>query len=102
LIERIRAERGFKVVLTRHGLTETCGIVSLCADADAETIAPISGKTLSGIELRCVDTDNQSVPAGESGEVVATTSCRAILTTSRPPARPSTPATSVKSTRAAI
>src|SRR3546814_9078760 len=35
LIERIRAELGFKVVLTGYGLTETCGIVSLC-DARSE------------------------------------------------------------------
>ncbi|HEY9545434.1 MAG TPA: FadD3 family acyl-CoA ligase [Solimonas sp.] len=71
LIERIRAELGFKVVLTGYGLTETCGIVSLCdASDDAETIALTSGKAIAGIELRCVDGDNQAVAAGESGEIV--------------------------------
>lgn len=71
LIERIRAELGFRVVLTGYGLTETCGIVSLCdADDDAETIALTSGKAIPGIELRCVDTSNRALPAGESGEIV--------------------------------
>lgn len=71
LIERIRAELGFKVVLTGYGLTETCGIVSLCdAGDDAETIALTSGKAIPGIELRCVNPDNQPLAAGESGEIV--------------------------------
>ena len=71
LIERIRAELGFKVVLTGYGLTETCGVVSLCeAGDDAETIALTSGKAIPGIELRCIDSDGKPVPAGEAGEIV--------------------------------
>ena len=71
LIERIRAELGFQVVLTGYGLTETCGVVSLCdADDDAETIALTSGKAIPGIELRCVDSDNRPLGPGESGEIV--------------------------------
>lgn len=71
LIERIRAELGFKVVLTGYGLTETCGVVSLCeAGDDAETIALTSGKAIPDIELRCVDGDGKPVPAGDAGEIV--------------------------------
>ena len=71
LIERIRSELGFQVVLTGYGLTETCGVVSLCgADDDAETIALTSGKAIPGIELRCVDSDNRPLGPGESGEIV--------------------------------
>ncbi|HSW13579.1 MAG TPA: FadD3 family acyl-CoA ligase [Solimonas sp.] len=71
LIERIRAELGFKVVLTAYGLTETCGVVSMCeAGDDAETIALTSGKAIPTVELRCVDPDNQPVAPGESGEIV--------------------------------
>jgi acyl-CoA synthetase (AMP-forming)/AMP-acid ligase II len=71
LIERIRAELGFRIVLTGYGLTETCGVVSLCEPGDdAETIALTSGKAISGIEVRCVDADNKPVAAGESGEIV--------------------------------
>lgn len=71
LIERIRAELGFKLVLTGYGLTETCGVVSLCAAGDdAETVALTSGKAVAGVELRCVDLQNRAVAAGESGEIV--------------------------------
>ena len=71
LIERIRAELGFDIVLTAYGLTETCGVVSMCeAGDDAETIALTSGKAIAGVELRCVDADNQPVKPGESGEIV--------------------------------
>lgn len=71
LIERIRAELGFNVVLTGYGLTETCGVVTLCDAADdAETIALTSGKAIPNIEVRCVDSDNQPVAAGVAGEIV--------------------------------
>jgi acyl-CoA synthetase (AMP-forming)/AMP-acid ligase II len=71
LIERIRAELGFKIVLTAYGLTETCGVVSMCeAGDDAETIALTSGKAIDDVELRCVDADNKPVAPGESGEIV--------------------------------
>jgi acyl-CoA synthetase (AMP-forming)/AMP-acid ligase II len=71
LIERIRAELHFKVVLTGYGLTETCGVVSLCeAGDDAETIALTSGKAIPNVELRCVDAEGQPLPAGEAGEIV--------------------------------
>jgi HIP---CoA ligase len=71
LIERIRAELGFKIVLTGYGLTETCGVVSLCEPGDdAETIALTSGKAIPGIEVRCINEQGQPVPADEPGEIV--------------------------------
>jgi acyl-CoA synthetase (AMP-forming)/AMP-acid ligase II len=71
LIERVRADLGFKVVLTGYGLTETCGVTTLCdASDDAETIALTSGKAIPDIELRCVDGNNQPLPADEAGEIV--------------------------------
>jgi acyl-CoA synthetase (AMP-forming)/AMP-acid ligase II len=71
LIERIRAELGFRVVLTGYGLTESCGVVSLCsAGDDAETVALTSGRPLPGTEVRCVDEAGNMVPAGEAGEIV--------------------------------
>lgn len=71
LIERIRAELGFRLVLTGYGLTETCGVVSLCrAGDDAETIALTSGQAVAGVEIRCVDGENRPVPAGQPGEIV--------------------------------
>lgn len=71
LIERIRAELGFQLVLTGYGLTETCGVVSLCAAGDdAQTIALTSGKAIEGVEMRCVNERNEALPAGEAGEIV--------------------------------
>lgn len=71
LIERIRGELGFDTVLTGYGLTETCGVVSLCeASDDAETIAFTSGKAIPDIELRCVNAEGQALPPGEAGEIV--------------------------------
>lgn len=71
LIDRIRAELGFDVVLTGYGLTETCGIVALChPDDSAETIVNSCGQPIADIEVRIVDTDNQAVGAGEPGEIV--------------------------------
>ena len=71
LIERIRAELGFQTVLTAYGLTETCGVVSMCETGDdAETIALTSGKAIPRVELRCVNADNQPVAPGEPGEIV--------------------------------
>jgi acyl-CoA synthetase (AMP-forming)/AMP-acid ligase II len=71
LIERIRAELGFRIVLTGYGLTETCGVVSLCDPGDdAETIALTSGKAIPDIEVRCINNEGRAVAPGESGEIV--------------------------------
>ncbi|HYD62895.1 MAG TPA: FadD3 family acyl-CoA ligase [Noviherbaspirillum sp.] len=71
LVERMRSELGFKTVLTGYGLTESCGIATLCeASDDAETIATTSGRAIPGIELRCVGPDGKPVAPGVAGEVV--------------------------------
>jgi acyl-CoA synthetase (AMP-forming)/AMP-acid ligase II len=71
LIERIRRELGFRVVLTGYGLTETCGVVSLCrAEDDAETIALTSGRAIADVELRCVDSQGRELAPDEAGEIV--------------------------------
>ena len=71
LVERIRAELGFKIVLTGYGLTESCGVVSLCAaDDDAQTIVSTCGKPVPDIEVRCVDENGKTVALGAAGEVL--------------------------------
>ncbi len=71
LIERVRGELGFDIVLTGYGLTETCGIVSLCdADDSAQTIVSTCGKPVPDTEVRIVDADNSPLPQGEAGEIV--------------------------------
>lgn len=71
LIRRMREELSFETVITAYGLTECCGMVSICRpDDDAETISRTSGRAIPGIEVRCVDGDGKEVPRGEPGEVV--------------------------------
>ncbi|MBW2232010.1 MAG: fatty acid--CoA ligase family protein [Deltaproteobacteria bacterium] len=71
LIHRMRDELGFETIITGYGLTETCGIVSMCRyDDDPETIATTSGRAIPDIEVRCVNEDGQEVPRGEPGEVL--------------------------------
>jgi acyl-CoA synthetase (AMP-forming)/AMP-acid ligase II len=71
LIHRMRDELGFETIITGYGLTETCGIVSMCRyDDDPETIATTSGRAIPDVEVRCVDADGKELPRGEPGEVV--------------------------------
>ncbi len=71
MIHRMRDELGFKIIVTAYGLTECCGVATICdRDADAETIAHTSGRAMPGIELRCIGEDGQPVAAGAEGEVV--------------------------------
>jgi len=71
LVKRMRGELGFASVITAYGLTETCGVVSMCEPSDdAETIATTSGRALPDTEVRCVDEKGQEVPRGSPGEIV--------------------------------
>jgi acyl-CoA synthetase (AMP-forming)/AMP-acid ligase II len=71
LIRRMREELGFETIITGYGLTECCGIVSMCRfDDDPETIATTSGRAIPGIEVLCVDQAGAEVPRGEPGEVI--------------------------------
>ncbi|WP_042875675.1 FadD3 family acyl-CoA ligase [Cupriavidus necator] len=70
LIRRMRKVLRFDVVLTAYGLTECCGLATVCRLGDAlQTIANTSGRPLAGVEIRCVDAEGNDVAAGEPGEV---------------------------------
>ena len=71
LIERMRSDLQFENVVTAYGLTESTGVVSICQpDDSAERIANTAGRAMPGVELRCVDQDQQDVPLGEAGELL--------------------------------
>jgi HIP---CoA ligase len=56
LIERMRDDLGFDVVLTAYGLTEATGVVTMCREGDdATTIATTSGRAIPDVEVRVVD-----------------------------------------------
>jgi HIP---CoA ligase len=71
LLYRIKQELGFEHVVTGYGLTETCGIVSMCRyDDSLETVATTAGRVLPGLELKVLASDGSSAPAGAEGEIL--------------------------------
>lgn len=71
LVQRMGSELGFASVLTAYGLTESCGLATLCRPGDdVQTVASTCGRPLDGIEIRCVDSEGQALPSGEVGEVL--------------------------------
>ncbi|MFC4377091.1 FadD3 family acyl-CoA ligase [Nocardia halotolerans] len=56
LIERMRDELDFDVVVTAYGLSESAGFGTMCRpDDDAVTIANTCGRPIAGFELRLAD-----------------------------------------------
>jgi len=71
LIERMRKELGFDIVLTGYGLTESCGFAAMSeATDDPLTTATSCGHALPGVELRCVDAAGKPVAVGQQGELL--------------------------------
>jgi acyl-CoA synthetase (AMP-forming)/AMP-acid ligase II len=71
LVEQMRDILGFEVVVTGYGLTESCGIATMCRhDDDPVTIATTSGRAIPDVEVLIVDDDGNEVPRGEPGEIV--------------------------------
>ncbi len=71
LIQRMEDELGFETVVTAYGLTECCGIVTVCRPDDPpELISGSSGRAIPGVEVRIVDDDGTEVARGEPGEIV--------------------------------
>jgi HIP---CoA ligase len=71
LLYRIKAELGFEHIVTGYGLTETCGIVSMCRfDDTLETVATTAGRALPGLEMTVVNGGGLVAPAGTEGEIL--------------------------------
>jgi len=71
LVQRMKDELGFETVITAYGLTESCGVVSMCRlEDDAETIATTSGRAIPDVEIRIVDRAGKPLPPDEPGEIV--------------------------------
>jgi acyl-CoA synthetase (AMP-forming)/AMP-acid ligase II len=70
LVREMRETLGFEVVVTAYGLTESCGVVSICRPEDsAERISHSSGRAMDGVEVKCVDAEGTTVAAGDDGEI---------------------------------
>jgi len=71
LIQRMRDTLGFETVITGYGLTEACGIATMCRHGDDdETIATTSGRAIPGVEVRVVSPSGEDCPRGEPGEIL--------------------------------
>ncbi|MFT4614077.1 MAG: acyl-CoA synthetase (AMP-forming)/AMP-acid ligase II, partial [Bacteroidia bacterium] len=70
LVRQMREDLGFDVVVTAYGLTECCGVMTICRAQDsAEIISHSSGRAMDDVEVKCVDADGNTVPAGADGEI---------------------------------
>src|SRR5690606_25444617 len=64
LIERMRSELAFDVVVTAYGLSESAGFGTMCRpDDDAETVANTCGRPIADFELR-LDTTGEVLLRG--------------------------------------
>jgi acyl-CoA synthetase (AMP-forming)/AMP-acid ligase II len=71
LLQRMRHDLGFDVVLTAYGLTETCGLVTMCVAGDTdEVVSATTGRAIPGVEVAVVGPDGSPLPTGEPGEIV--------------------------------
>jgi acyl-CoA synthetase (AMP-forming)/AMP-acid ligase II len=71
LLYRIKAEVGFDHIVTGYGLTETCGIVSMCRyDDPLEVVASSAGRPVPGVEVQVVSAGGVPQTAGHEGEIV--------------------------------
>ncbi len=71
LIHRMKDELCFETVITAYGLTESCGVVTMCRlDDDPETIATTSGRAIPDVEVRIVDPEGNPMPPDQPGEIV--------------------------------
>jgi acyl-CoA synthetase (AMP-forming)/AMP-acid ligase II len=70
LVKRMHTDLGIDQVLTAYGLTESCGVVTMCAFGDdAETVAGTAGKPIPGIDLRLVNDQGNDVSCETAGEI---------------------------------
>ena len=70
LIEQIRAELPFRVILTGYGLTEAGTCTGSHPDDDAETIATTAGRAMPGLEILVADKQGHEVERGATGELL--------------------------------
>ena len=70
LVNRMRNELKFEVVVTAYGMTETCGVITICRPDDpAELISGSSGRAMAGVEVKIVDRNGDELPRGAAGEI---------------------------------
>lgn len=70
LINRIRVELGFEIILAGYGLTECTVLATLTRpDDDVTTVCETSGRAVPDVEIMISDDDGHPRPTGEIGEI---------------------------------
>jgi acyl-CoA synthetase (AMP-forming)/AMP-acid ligase II len=76
LVRRMRGDLGIGTVLTAYGLTESCGVVTMCSPGDdAETVANTAGKPIRGVSMKLVGAQGFEVRPGTPGEILVRGDC---------------------------
>jgi acyl-CoA synthetase (AMP-forming)/AMP-acid ligase II len=71
LVESMWQVLGIETVITAYGLSESCGLVTMCRRGDsAQIIATTSGRAIPDVEVAIMGADGQLLPPGETGEIV--------------------------------
>jgi acyl-CoA synthetase (AMP-forming)/AMP-acid ligase II len=71
LIVAMRETLGIDTVITAYGLSETCGLVTMCRPGDAPNIiAKTSGRAIPEVEVGIMRQDGTLAPPEETGEIV--------------------------------
>jgi acyl-CoA synthetase (AMP-forming)/AMP-acid ligase II len=71
LIKDMWQKLGLKTVITAYGLSETCGLVTMCRRGDdAHTIATTSGRSIPNIDVAIFDHQGHALAPMETGEIV--------------------------------
>jgi acyl-CoA synthetase (AMP-forming)/AMP-acid ligase II len=68
LIRRMRADLGFRQIITAYGLTESSGTVTMCSLSDPdEVVEQTSGRPLPGVQVVIRDPQGAEQPTGTPG-----------------------------------
>jgi acyl-CoA synthetase (AMP-forming)/AMP-acid ligase II len=71
LVIELLERKVFESVLTAYGLTEACGPVSVSSPHDSPaTVSRFAGRVMDHLQIRVVDPDGRTLPAGERGELL--------------------------------
>ncbi len=71
LIYEMKNSLGFEIVLTAYGLTENCGVVTMCEAGDPiAVVANTAGRAIPGVAVKIVDEAGAARGAGEPGELL--------------------------------
>jgi acyl-CoA synthetase (AMP-forming)/AMP-acid ligase II len=71
MVRRARTELPFSNFVTAYGLTECCGVASMCRPDDGpEVVAGTNGSALPGVEVKIVTAGGTALSVGETGEVL--------------------------------